>query len=103
MEGGRPAPEKVMTEVVPARPMGRQVLLLGCIVVFGLLIPLVFGLWLDGRLQTAPWFMLAGMVLGTLTATTGVLLLTRARYRGLGGAKSRSEVLQQPATPPPTE
>lgn len=104
MEGGRPVPEKVESEATPARPIQRQVLLLGGVVLLGVLIPLAIGLWLDIRLHTGPWLFLAGMVLGTVTATTGVLLLTRARYRAFSEeANSKNETRRRPSTPTPTE
>jgi F0F1-type ATP synthase assembly protein I len=39
---------------------------------FSLLIPLLAGIWLDKRLDTAPLFILIGAVLGILAATVGV-------------------------------
>ena len=39
---------------------------------FSLLIPLLAGIWLDKKLDTAPLFILIGMILGILTATVGV-------------------------------
>lgn len=104
MKGSRPAPEEVESEAIPARPVRRQVLLLGGVVVFSTVIPLAIGLWLDGRLHTDPWFTLAGTVLGTVVATTGLLLLTRARYRVLGEeANNQSETHPRPPAPPPPE
>jgi F0F1-type ATP synthase assembly protein I len=40
--------------------------------VFSLLIPLMAGIWLDRKLDTAPLFILIGAVLGILAATVGV-------------------------------
>ena len=40
--------------------------------VFSLLIPLLFGIWLDKRLNTTPLFILIGTLLGVLAATVGV-------------------------------
>ncbi|MGD9147025.1 MAG: AtpZ/AtpI family protein [Anaerolineae bacterium] len=39
---------------------------------FSLLIPLMAGIWLDKKLNTAPLFILIGAVLGILAATVGV-------------------------------
>jgi F0F1-type ATP synthase assembly protein I len=39
---------------------------------FSLLLPLLAGIWLDRRLDTAPLFILIGAVLGILGATVGV-------------------------------
>jgi F0F1-type ATP synthase assembly protein I len=39
---------------------------------FSLLLPLLAGIWLDRKLDTAPLFILIGAVLGILAATLGV-------------------------------
>ena len=39
---------------------------------FSLLIPLLAGIWLDKRLDTAPLFVLIGAAFGILAATVGV-------------------------------
>ena len=39
---------------------------------FSLLLPLLGGIWLDKKLNTAPLFILIGAVLGILAATVGV-------------------------------
>ena len=39
---------------------------------FSLLLPLVGGIWLDNKLDTAPLFILIGATLGILAATVGV-------------------------------
>ena len=39
---------------------------------FSLLLPLVGGIWLDNKLNTAPLFILIGATLGILAATVGV-------------------------------
>jgi F0F1-type ATP synthase assembly protein I len=39
---------------------------------FSLLLPLLAGIWLDNKLETAPLFILIGAVLGILAATVGV-------------------------------
>jgi ATP synthase protein I len=39
---------------------------------FSLLIPLLAGIWLDGKLGTTPLFILLGAVLGISAATIGV-------------------------------
>ena len=45
---------------------------LSWVLLFSLLIPLLAGIWLDKKLDTAPLFILIGMVLGILAATVGV-------------------------------
>ncbi len=39
---------------------------------FSLLLPLLGGVWLDNKLNTAPLFILIGATLGILAATVGV-------------------------------
>ena len=39
---------------------------------FSLLLPLLGGIWLDNKLDTAPLFILIGATLGILAATVGV-------------------------------
>ena len=39
---------------------------------FSLLLPLLAGIWLDRRLDTAPLFILIGAAVGILAATVGV-------------------------------
>ncbi|MGD8472978.1 MAG: AtpZ/AtpI family protein [Anaerolineae bacterium] len=39
---------------------------------FSLLLPLLGGIWLDNKLNTAPLFILIGATLGILAATVGV-------------------------------
>jgi F0F1-type ATP synthase assembly protein I len=38
-----------------------------------LLLPMGGGYWLDGKLDTLPWFTLAGFLLGAVAAMTGVI------------------------------
>jgi F0F1-type ATP synthase assembly protein I len=45
---------------------------LSWVLLFSLLIPLLAGIWLDKKLDTAPLFILIGMALGILAATVGV-------------------------------
>jgi F0F1-type ATP synthase assembly protein I len=45
---------------------------LGWTMLFSLLLPLLAGIWLDKRLDTAPLFILIGALLGILAATVGV-------------------------------
>ena len=49
-----------------------QGLQLSWVLLFSLIIPLLAGIWLDKKLNTAPLFILIGMVLGILAATVGV-------------------------------
>lgn len=53
-----------------------QALGLGWTMLFSLLMPLLVGIWLDGKLNTAPLFTLIGAVLGILAATVGVARMT---------------------------
>ena len=39
---------------------------------FSLMVPLFFGIWLDKKLNTTPLFILIGAVLGISAATVGV-------------------------------
>ena len=43
---------------------------------FSLLLPLLGGIWLDKKLDTAPLFILIGAALGILAATVGVARMT---------------------------
>jgi F0F1-type ATP synthase assembly protein I len=45
---------------------------LSWVLLFSLLIPLLVGIWLDGKLDTSPLFVLLGAALGILAATVGV-------------------------------
>lgn len=45
---------------------------LSWVLLFSLIIPLLAGIWLDKKLDTAPLFILIGMALGILAATVGV-------------------------------
>ena len=45
---------------------------LSWVLLFSLLIPLLVGIWLDKKLNTAPLFILIGVALGILAATVGV-------------------------------
>jgi F0F1-type ATP synthase assembly protein I len=64
-----------------------RLLQLGGVVAFSLLIPLLVGAWLDGRIGTAPWLALAGVVVGTLSATVGVVRVINAAYRAAATAE----------------
>ncbi|MHB1414509.1 MAG: AtpZ/AtpI family protein [Chloroflexota bacterium] len=48
---------------------------LGFIVVSSILLSLFLGLWVDDRFGTAPWGVLAGIVVGVLAGTVGVVRL----------------------------
>ncbi len=53
---------------------------------FSLLIPLLAGIWLDKKLNTAPLFTLIGAILGILAATVGVARIAlRAFSQAAGG------------------
>ena len=52
---------------------------------FSLLIPLLAGIWLDKKLESAPLFVLIGALLGILAATLGVARMTiRTFSRAVG-------------------
>jgi len=40
------------------------------------------GLWIDGRLNTAPWFLLGGLLAGVGLAVYGVFRMLRPLLRG---------------------
>jgi F0F1-type ATP synthase assembly protein I len=61
---------------------------------FSLLIPLVGGIWLDGKLDTAPLFTLTGAVLGMLAATVGVARITIRTFSPLVGEDTELQTVE---------
>lgn len=64
-------------------PYLAQALQLGWVVAFSLLGPLCIGIWLDKRYDTAPLFILVGMVFGTLAATVGVARMVSRMFSAI--------------------
>ncbi|OGO40910.1 MAG: hypothetical protein A2Z04_00225 [Chloroflexi bacterium RBG_16_57_9] len=66
-----------------------QVLQLGWVVALMVIIPLLVGLWLDRRFDSAPWLTLVGMVIGILAGTFGVVRHFRRNYSAIDAKHSR--------------
>lgn len=64
---------------------------LGWTMLFSLLLPLLAGIWLDNRLDTAPLFILIGATLGVLAATVGVARMAMRTFRAVDGNKTVHE------------
>ena len=65
---------------------------------FSLLIPLLAGIWLDKKLDTAPLFILIGAILGILAATVGVARMAMRTFcRRLSGQELRASRQEQTA------
>ncbi len=64
---------------------------LGWTMLFSLLIPLLAGIWLDKKLNTAPLFILVGAVLGILAATVGVARATMRTFRSVAGDETSQD------------
>jgi F0F1-type ATP synthase assembly protein I len=64
---------------------------LGWTMLFSLLLPLLAGIWLDNRLDTAPLFILIGATLGVLAATVGVARMAMRTFRAVDGNKTAHE------------
>ncbi len=56
---------------------------LGATIVVATLLPLFIGIWLDNRLNTAPWITLVGLVLGIVLAVTSVYRAVASNYKKL--------------------
>lgn len=56
---------------------------LGWTMLFSLIIPLLAGIWLDNKLQTAPLFILIGAGLGILASTLGVARMAMRTFRSV--------------------
>ena len=65
---------------------------LGWTMVFSLLLPLLAGIWLDKKLNTAPLFILTGAVLGILADTVGVARMAVRIFRSVDGDETAQEV-----------
>jgi F0F1-type ATP synthase assembly protein I len=64
---------------------------LGWTMLFSLLLPLLAGIWLDNRFNTAPLFILIGAVLGVLAATVGVARMAMRTFRSVDGDETTRE------------
>jgi ATP synthase protein I len=56
---------------------------LGATIVVATLLPLFIGIWLDNRLNTAPWITLVGLVLGIVLAVMSVYRTISSSYKKL--------------------
>ncbi len=56
---------------------------LGATIVVATMLPLFIGIWLDNRLNTAPWITLVGLVLGIVLAVTSVYRTISSSYKKL--------------------
>jgi F0F1-type ATP synthase assembly protein I len=65
---------------------------LGWTMLFSLLLPLLAGIWLDNKLNTAPLFILIGAGLGISAATVGVARMAMRTFRSVDGAEATHEV-----------
>jgi F0F1-type ATP synthase assembly protein I len=65
---------------------------LGWTMLFSLLLPLLAGIWLDKKLNTAPLFILIGAGLGILAATVGVARMAMRTFRSVDGTDTAHEV-----------
>lgn len=59
--------------------------------VIALLIAAGFGYWLDGRLDTAPWLLLVGIVIGFASFTVRLLRLGRWMKGGDSGGSDAAD------------
>ncbi|HEX7593118.1 MAG TPA: AtpZ/AtpI family protein, partial [Anaerolineae bacterium] len=48
------------------------ILQLGAVIVVTTMLPLLIGIWLDGRINTTPWLTLLGLGVGVIAAVTAV-------------------------------
>lgn len=64
---------------------------LGWTMLFSLLLPLLAGIWLDKKLDTAPLFILIGAGLGILAATVGVARMAIRTFRPVDGNDAARE------------
>ena len=64
---------------------------LGWTMLFSLLLPLLAGIWLDNKLNTAPLFILIGAGLGILAATVGVARMAMRTFRSVDGDAASHE------------
>ncbi|HEU0264549.1 MAG TPA: AtpZ/AtpI family protein [Geobacterales bacterium] len=54
---------------------------MGFAMVFSILIGILFGHWLDGKLGTAPWFFFIFMILGIIAGFKNIFILARRNSR----------------------
>ncbi|HSJ53899.1 MAG TPA: AtpZ/AtpI family protein [Anaerolineae bacterium] len=64
---------------------------LGWTMLFSLLLPLLAGIWLDNKLNTAPLFILIGAGLGIMAATVGVARMAMRTFRSVDGEETAPE------------
>jgi F0F1-type ATP synthase assembly protein I len=68
---------------------------LSWVLLFSLLVPLLVGIWLDKKLNTAPLFILIGMFLGILSATVGVARMVIRTFAQASRPKSEQASTDQ--------
>lgn len=54
---------------------------LGTTIVVATLLPLLIGLWLDGRMNTTPWLTLIGLGIGVIAAVAAVYTTISSIYK----------------------
>jgi len=76
---------------------------LSWVLLFSLLIPLLVGIWLDKKLNTAPLFILIGMFLGILSATVGVARMVIRTFAQASHPSSKQASTERGEATPPEE
>ncbi len=56
---------------------------LGATIVVAAILPLLIGIWLDSRMNTAPWITLLGLGVGVIAAVTAVYTTINSIYKKL--------------------
>lgn len=59
------------------------ILQLGTTIVVATILPLLIGIWLDRRMNTAPWITLLGLGVGIIAAVTAVYTTISSIYQKL--------------------
>ncbi|MBI2934698.1 MAG: AtpZ/AtpI family protein [Chloroflexi bacterium] len=62
---------------------------LGWYIGLSIALPLLAGWWLDGKVDTAPWFTLLGLVLGLVLAFTGAYRMVLTMIQEQSNKKER--------------
>jgi F0F1-type ATP synthase assembly protein I len=57
------------------------ILQLGAVIVVTTMLPLLIGIWLDGRINTTPWLTLLGLGVGVIAAVTAVYTTISSLYK----------------------
>ena len=57
------------------------ILQLGAVIVVTTMLPLLIGIWLDGRIDTTPWLTLLGLGVGVIAAVTAVYTTISSLYK----------------------